>query len=260
MVWEIEKDGKKSYLVGTAHIFPYSFKKSLIRYISNVNTVLLEGPLDESNMSKVVEWGSEEGEGSFLHNTLDTQTIIKINKELGYPFSGLSSFTSYMDIFKIGSGNLLCHQIKGQRPWLAFFNIWFHYLKKRGWKYTMDLDAFKIVKQLGKDVYHLEKIEEQIEALEGIPLEGIVNFIKKIGQWSEYTYDYVKHYLRGDLEELMSAAREFPTRCESIIDKRDPILYERMKVFLEKGNVIVFVGITHIQGIKKMLLEDGYKV
>ncbi len=211
-------------------------------------------------MSTVVEQGSGGGENPSLYDALDVQTIIKINKELGYPFSGLSSFTSYMDIFKVGSGDLLYYQIRGQRPWLAFFNIWFHYLKKRGWKYTMDVDAFNIAKQLGKDVYHLEKIEEQIEALEGIPLERIVNFIKKIGQWSEYTYDYVKHYLRGDLEVLMSAAREFPTRCESIIDKRDPILYERMTAFLEKGNAIVFVGITHIQGIKKMLLEDGYKV
>jgi pheromone shutdown protein TraB len=70
----------------------------------------------------------------------------------------------------------------------------------------------------------------------------------------------VKCFLKGDLEKLMSAIKEFPTLSEPIIGKRDSILCERMKTFFEKGNVIAFVGITHIQGIKKMLFEDGYKI
>ncbi len=254
------KEGRKSYLAGTAHFFPYSFKISLSRYISNVNTVVLEGPLDASAMSRVVELGSKGGEGSPLYDALDTQIIIKIKKELAYHFSGLSSFASYIDTFRTSSGDLLYQQIKGLSPWMAFFSIWFHYLNKRGWKYTMDLEAFKIAKQLGKEIRFIEKIEEQIQALEGIPLERIINFLKKIEQWDGYAQRYVKHYLNGNLEELMSAAGGFPTRCESIIDKRDPILYERMKTFLEKGNAMVIVGITHIQGIKKMLLEDGYAI
>ena len=57
MMWKVEKDGKASYLVGAAHFFPYSFKKSLSQYINNAETVLLEGPLDETNMNKVIEQG-----------------------------------------------------------------------------------------------------------------------------------------------------------------------------------------------------------
>lgn len=255
MVWEVEREGRKSRLVGTAHFFPYSFKTSLSRHIGSADIVLLEGPLDESAMSRIVEQGSDGKEFPSLYDALDAQTIVKINRELAYP-SHLSTFASY---FK-SPADPLYHQIKGQRPWMAFFNIWFQYLSKRGWKYTMDLDAFKIAERMGKKIHHLEKIEEQIEALDGISLEKIVNFLKKIEQWEKYTHGYVKRYLSGSLEELMSAATEFPTRCESIIDRRDPILYERMKVFLEKGNAMAFVGITHIQGIKKMLVEDGYKV
>ena len=48
--------------------------------------------------------------------------------------------------------------------------------------------------------------------------------------------------------------------CPSVIDKRDPILYERMKAFLEKGDSIILVGVMHIPGIQKLLLDDGYKV
>ncbi len=114
--------------------------------------------------------------------------------------------------------------------------------------------------QLSKEVYFLEEIEEQIEALDGIPLERIVHFFKKIEQWREYTQRYVKCYLKGDVEELMSVVKEFPTYCKSIIGKRDPILYKRMKTFFEKGKTVAFVGITHIQGIGKMLFEDGYNI
>jgi len=256
MVWKVLKGGRKSFLVGTAHFFPYSFKNSLRRYISNMDIILVEGPLDDNAVKTVAEHGLSRGKQS-LYDALDAQTINKINRGLTYPSRGLSSFASYMNTFKT-SGDLLFEQIKDKRPWMAFFSIWFHYLEKKGWRFSTDLDALRIAVELGKEVQFLEKIEEQIEALNGVSLERIVNFLKKIERWDKYARRYVKYYLRGDLEGLMSAAREFPTFCESIINKRDPILHERMKPSLEKGDTIAFVGITHIQGIKKRLLEDGY--
>lgn len=261
MIWKIMRDGRESYLAGTAHFFPYSFKKSLTRYISDVDTVLIEGPLDESNMNKVVKSGLKEEGGPSLHEVLDKELIDRLVKEIAYPFSGSSSFASCYSHLVEGDVNTTLNSMMSEfRPWLAFFSIWYRYLRVRGWKYSMDLDAFHIASQMDKDIYFLEEIDEQIEALDGIPLERIVDFLKKIEQWKEYTQCYVKCYLKGDLEKLMSAVKEFPTQCESIIGKRDPILHERMKTFFEKGNVIAFVGTTHIQGIKKMLFEDSYKI
>lgn len=124
----------------------------------------------------------------------------------------------------------------------------------------MDLDALKIAEALGKEVHFLERIEEQIDALNGIPIERIARFLKRIDQWDRYAKRYMKYYLRGDLDTLMAYAADFPTFCESIIDRQEHILYERMKPFIEKGNTIAFVGITHIQGIKKRLLKDGYSI
>lgn len=259
MIWKIKRDGKESYLAGTTHFFPYRFRSALRKHISNVDTVLLEGPLEEDVMNMVVEQSSGKTGIQSLYNALDARTITQINKELGYLFRGTSSFMSYMESFKRNS-DLLYSQIKDQSPWMAFFSIWVHFLKKRGWRYIMDLDALNAAKELGREVFYLEKIEEQIEALNGIPFERIVYFVKKIEYWDGYVQRYIKYYLRGDFEELMNSAVEFPTRCESIIGRRDPILYERMKVFLEKGNALVVIGITHVQGIKKMLSEDGYLI
>ena len=258
-IWKIEKDDRISYLIGAAHFFPYSFKRSLTRYIGNADTVLFEGPLDEDNMNKVVEQGSREDNNSSLNGVLDASTIKEINK-LEYTISTHSYLGAYAMTFGRSTDNSLYEQIKGQRPWMAFFYIWLYYRERNSWMYKLDMDAFKIANEMGKDFHFLEKIDEQIAALDAVPVERIVNFLKKINKWDGYAKRYVRYYLRGDLDGLLSSAAEFPTVCESIIDKRDPILYERMKPFLEKGNTVAVVGITHIQGIRKRLLEDGYTV
>ena len=61
MIWAVERVGRRSYLVGTAHFFPYHFRGSLRRYISQVDAVLFEGPLDEESARTVVEYGSGGG-------------------------------------------------------------------------------------------------------------------------------------------------------------------------------------------------------
>lgn len=258
MIWKVEKNGKVSFLAGTAHFFPYRFKKSLTIYIRSVKTVLLEGPLDENSMSKVLDSGLEKEKVSHLYDALDSETINQINKVFSHPRKGLSSFASYGDTFKPTEDFL--HSLSALKPWMAFFSIWVHYLEKRGWRYKMDVDALTIAKQLRKDIYFLEQIEEQIDALDSIPLERIVHFLKKIRRWNTYAGVYVKHYLKGDLEHLMSVAKDFPSRCESVIEKRDHILYKRMKGFFEQGNTIALVGAPHTKAIKRMFLEDGFKL
>ena len=262
MMWKVEKDGKASYLVGAAHFFPYSFKKSLSPYINNAETVLLEGPLDEANMNKVIEQGTggNENNNSSLNGLLDDNAINQINR-LEYILPSPSYYGTFMMTYGGQSRNdTLYKQVKDKRPWMAFFSIWFYFRARNGWRYTMDVDALKIAKEKGKEVHFLEKIDEQIEALNGIPVERIVNFLKITNKWDKYGRRYVKYYLKGDIKGLLSGANDFPTYCDSIIDKRDPVLYKRMKPFLEKGNTLALVGVTHINGIREMLVKDGYTV
>jgi len=261
MVWKIELGGKRSYLAGTAHFFPCSFKKSLTGLISNADTVLFEGPLDESNMNTVRVYGMEDGDAPSLYDALDGKTIEKINKELGSGTGNIdSSLMSSLHMFRSGKGNLFHSEIEGLKPWMAFLKIWSQYLQKRGWKYSVDLEALSVARQLGKNIHFLETIEEQIAALNGIPFERIVNFFREFNSWEKFSRQHVKCYLKGDIETMMGVTVEFPTRCESIIDKRDPVMFERMEHFIEKGNAMVFVGTTHIRGISRMLEGIGYKV
>lgn len=258
MIWEIEKRERKSYLVGSTHFFSYHFRSSLRRYISEAEVVLLEGPLDDQAMRKVIQSGSGDEHTSLL-DALDAATVHKISAALGDIPPLFSGYELYQD-FLIGDLDApLKAEIKGMKPWMAFLHIWNRYRAPNGWAYSMDLDAARIAAELGKEVHPLETIEEQIDALDGIPLERIVSFLRNV-DWSNYATEYVQHYVEGDLESLIAGARSFPTFCESIVDRRDPVLFARMSPYFERGGAIAFVGVLHCHGLIPMFRALGFGV
>ena len=261
MVWEIKKDGITNFLVGTAHFFPCSFRKSLKQLISNADVALFEGPLDEGNMDAVREYSLATLDSMSLYDALEQKTITELNKELG----GGSGFTecslaSYMHVLKQETHDLLSQEIEGLRPWMAFFKLWSQFLAKRGWKHSVDLEALSIARELGKRVVFLETIEEQLDALDGIPIERIVNYVNNFKNWGKFSHYHKEQYLKGSLDGLLNIISGFPTRCSSIIENRDPVFFERMGAYIAAGNAAVFLGTTHIRGVIKMLEQEGFKV
>ena len=58
------------------------------------------------------------------------------------------------------------------------YDIWFNFLKRNGWKHSVDLEAYTIAEELGKKIEYLESIEDQIGVLESLGRERIVAFLK----------------------------------------------------------------------------------
>ncbi len=124
----------------------------------------------------------------------------------------------------------------------------------------MDLEAYDLAVSLKKDIQYLETIDDQLVSLDGIPFERIVDFLNRIKQWESYKRDFLNTFLSGDLERFASITKDFPTRCESIVTKRDPVFFEKIKNLSERGVFVAFLGFIHILGLKRMLLDDGFKV
>ena len=259
MIWEVAKNHKRSYLVGTAHFFPYSFKKSLHRYLENAGTVMFEGPLDQDNMAKVVNRGLDIQSGYHIFDDLDRQSKYKITRELAPQGRGRNTFF-ILNLRKFKVENPLYEMVKGMKPWLAFFTIWSNYLKKNGWKYSVDLEGYTLAESLGKKIVFLETMEEQINVLENLTHDRIIDFLKRVDQWQELTQGYVGCYLAGDLKQIKSKGLRFPSRHRSVIDHRDKIFYERMREYLEQGDAVAFIGAPHVAGVSKLLCEDGYQI
>jgi hypothetical protein len=258
-VWQVEKEGKKNFVVGTAHFFPYHFRVSLRKILRRSKRALFEGPLDPRSMEKVVAHGSQ-GEGAMeIYEALDSQTLRKIRGKAESLFVDSHPLLPFFPGGERAPDPVHAH-FRSLRPWFAFFNLWTSYLKAKGWTGSVDLEAFELSKKLGKEVYFLETIEEQIRALEQIPVERMIRFLRKVEQWDEYAESYVRVFLRGSLADWMSATSDFPSRCAPVISDRDRVFYHRMKPFLEKGESAVFLGAPHLCGVNQMLEADGYRV
>ncbi len=257
MLWQVEKRGRRSRLVGTPHFFPYHFRGALERLIDEARTVLLEGPLDEKSMRRVVDAGSQAIHVSLYH-ALDAGTRQRICRELGLA-PALDAQPLYRELFFGRPDEWLETELRSLKPWMAFFGLWTRYRERAGGRYSLDLDAHRAAAALGKELRHLETIEEQIAALEAIPLERMVHFLAR-ADWQAYYGDYVRSYLDGDLDGLVAAARAFPSFCEAVIDQRDPLLAERMAGELERGDACVFVGVTHCPGVLARLRARGFEL
>src|SRR5262245_58873614 len=253
MVWQVERQGRRSTLVGAAHFFPYHFRRELRRLIAPARVVLLEGPLDEAATRKVLEAGRGSG-GLELYQAGKKA----IHARLGIYSAPLDVHQILRDLVFGRQEQWLEEELRKLKPWAAFFGVWTRFRAREGWVHKMDLDAAQLAAQLKKEVRYLEAIEEQIAALEAVPVERFLQFIKGEG-WLHYNAAYERHYRAGELEALIAAAQGFPTYCEPVIGRRDAVLAERMAPVLAEGGACVVIGVAHCTGVLASLVGQGFE-
>jgi hypothetical protein len=256
-VWRVEKAGSVSFVVGTAHFSPYRFEKALTKLIQTAEIVLFEGPLDQESMARVVQYGQQGENTPSLYKALQPAAIKEINRQLGTQSGASTTAGSYLEILRPTASDPLEEVARGVRPWMTFFTIWSAFLN---WKHSMDVEAFHVAQKLGKRIGYLETIEDQLAALDGIPFERIVNYLNHIKNWRVHREVFKKAYLEGDIQQFFSMTGEFPTRCESILAKRDPVFFKGIQASSKGGRTVAFVGVAHIPGVRKLFLEEGYQV
>jgi uncharacterized protein YbaP (TraB family) len=256
-VWRVEKNGRGSYLVGTAHFSPISFRKALIRLVRGSQTVLFEGPLDRESMAAVARYGALGAGTPSVYDAVDPAVVREINRHLADRSGRATMAGSLLDLINVKNSGFLEEHARGVRPWMAFFTTWSAFLD---YKHSMDVEAFHIARGMGKDVDYLETIDDQLNALDGIPFDRIVTYFNRFQHWGAHRERFSKIFLEGELQNYLSTTGEFPTRCESIIGKRDPIFFRGIRNSFEKRPTTAFVGVGHIPGIRKMFLDEGYSI
>lgn len=256
MAWTVEKAGRKCYLVGTAHFFPYSFGRSLTELLQQVETALFEGPLDEASMKRIADWGRQGQDTPCLAEALEPDIITEINRQLGRRLNNHQENDLYA-ILQPTPPNYFDLYTRNVRPWMAFFSIWTTYLN---WEYSVDMEAYGLAQKLDKKIGYLETIEEQLAVLDGIPFERLVRQLSQIREWPEQSERYVQAFLAGDVETLLAMLGRFPTRCPAVVDNRDRALFERSKQVFERERAVAFLGAPHIPGVSTLFREAGYQV
>jgi hypothetical protein len=256
MVWTLAKDGKVSYLVGTAHWFPFSFSASLKALFKRVRTTIFEGPLDDASMGYVNQYGQQPDGKKSLDGLVSPEAIQLLDFHLGQRILEQSDGDLSV-LFHSSSNHHYQSMTEGVRPWMAFFSIWSLYL---GWKYSVDMEAYQLASRMGKNIHFLESIDEQLEVLDNIPIERFTGHLNDVTHWSVYQRQYVTAYLEGNLNKLLSLSKQFPTRTPVVLNQRDQVLFERMHAIISEEPAVAFVGLSHIPGVSQLFRQQGFDV
>ncbi len=257
MLWKLEKNGRTSWIGGTAHFFCKSFEKSFKKLYEHVDTVLFEGHLDDRSLEKVALCGKTPPEPSAcLYDLLTEEERAAVERVVRGP-EGF--FARLLNICPAEPVDVRWH-LRRTRHWYAFFALWCAFLERKGWRYSVDLEAWRLAHAQGKRVLAMEDIEEQLEALRAVPVERAVNHLRACRQWPRLLRANARAYLAGDLEGLMGTSTEFPTRTGLIIGERDRRFHERMLPYIEAGNALALVGSAHLVNLRGMLKADGFVV
>lgn len=257
MLWEIEKNGRRSWIGGSAHFFCFSFERSLRRLFEKVDTVLFEGPLDPASLDQVAARGRSPGpESPRVIDAVSPEEVGRLERVV----CGPRGFWARLLGLQHPDPPDIRHLLSETRHWMAFFTIWTRFLAHRGWNQSVDLEAWELAGDMGRAVIGMETIVEQIETLESIPIPRIVNFLRDCRRWNAYIRRNMRAYLAGDLEAMMGTSIEFPSRTEMVIGRRDARFLKRMQPFIEAGRCAVFVGAAHMLELRGMLAREGFSI
>ena len=258
-VWEIHRNRSVSYLVGTAHFFPYSFRYSFRLLIEKASAVLFEGPLDKQSLQTIRASGIIDGPAVCALDRLDRRTVARIEEKI-FPGCRRKTLEDAIRLGAPGFDRPLNDMVAGMKPWLTFFTLWSAYLERCGWRYSVDLEAYEIAREMNREVVAMESVAEQVAVLEGLSFERIVRFLNLVDRWDAYRKDYVRHYLAADLDKIRTTATGFPSRHRSVIDRRDETFFRRMRPYLDAGSTVVCVGAPHVPGICILLQRNGFEI
>ena len=257
MVWELRKNGKTSWIGGTAHSFRYSFASAFRKLFSGVDTVIFEGPLDAASLAAFGRHGkTRDADTPRVLDYLTEEEIRHIERVVHGPQGKLAEFLNMVWRSPADVRDILANY----RPWSVFFTLYYSFLERHGWTQSVDLEAWEIAHDMGRNVIGMESIDEQIASLESVPMERIIRFLRHPEDWNRRMKQSLSAYLAGNLRHMLNTSTEFPTRTNSVIGVRDQRFRERMRPYIEQGRTAVFVGTAHMLNLETMLREDGFTV
>lgn len=256
MIWRVEKNGHVLHLVGTAHFFPYSFRRQLTCLIRSVPAVMFEGPLDDESFKFIAEYARQGRNVPSFLDALTPEAVKTIDCILRSRVGGQAGDSWLMSV--VDSNPVYFESFtRGVRPWEAFFSIWRTCI---GWEHSVDMEAYRIACKLGLQIHFLETLDEQLAVLDNIPMDHFARQLNDVSQWDAYKNDYVKTYLSGNLDNMMTLLSRYSPRRPGVLKLRDRNLFDRMMPVFEHQDALAFIGFPHVPGVTNLFRENGYVV
>ena len=174
--------GRRSTLIGAAHFFPRHFRRELRRADARRAHRAARRPARRGRHAQGARRRARPGGSELLSRS----------RKRHHPCAARHLFRAarraplLRDLVFGRQEEWLEQELRALKPWAAFFGIWTRFRAREGWEHKLDLDAAQIAAELGKEVRYLETIEEQIAALEAVPVERFMHFLAS-GDWPATT-------------------------------------------------------------------------
>jgi hypothetical protein len=259
LLWQIDRQGlNPSYLFGTIHSEDARVNQLPLDVRSRfeqADSVSLEVLMDISTMLKVAHAMFFMGDNS-LDKLISKELYAKVVKALiEYDMPSIV--------------------VKKLKPWAVIVTLSTPPSKTGE---VLDLRLYRKARKLQIPTYGLEKVEEQLNIFEDIPLDDQVTLLKDTLEYLDkmpIIFDKLHElYLERDLTALMRFSVKYMRDSSDnqtlmdafykrIVDDRNSRMVRRMEERLQEGNAFIAVGALHLPGKKgllKLLQTRGYRV
>ncbi len=256
LLWKIEGNGltAPSYLFGTIHVYDdnvFKIPKRIFKSIDSCSSFALEVDLEQVNQAMLAERIMITGD-----STLDI-------------LLGEEAFEKLMNLpmMKLMGANYA----KRIKPLFASSYMFIEDFSTP--TLSVDQELYTYAKKEGKQIFGLETIDEQLDAVDAIPLEEQATMLKdalnKFTGAKDMLGKLMDAYKNQDFESLekeLDESTPSPLMKEELLDKRNLLMAERIDSLMQEGKQPLFtaVGALHlsdiksIKGVTTLLKERGY--
>lgn len=142
--------------------------------------------------------------------------------------------------------------------------------------YALDEQLYHWANHQYKRLCALETLQEQLSVFDQLTLADqtalLIETLDHLPELKDMNEALIQTYLQGDLDGIYQKSMELNQMQdeglsrrlrESLIDKRNVKMVERMLPYLEKGRAFIAVGALHLpgeQGLIRLLIKQGYAV
>ena len=253
LLWEIKSPNseKKSYLFGTAHLRDprvFDFSDAMIPAISQSEAFALEVHPD-SVTGAITEYLVKRENNRYYRDVLSKKEYGQLNARVVEVTGKSLDSLDYNSLYFLES--LL-------RP----------ELDKEGDKETfLDAYLYGVANTMDKDIYGLEKLEDQMPDLDSIPRDELRNSLIDLIELDEEKYregvaGLIDVYTSGNIDRILLMSQGLFS-IDKVMIRRNQVMVKSMKRIMETQSLFAAVGAAHLPGdygIIHLLREEGYIV
>ena len=269
--WKVEKKGTKpSYLFGTMHVTD----PEIVNLAPKVKTALENSDRVALELSEAADDNSK----AMAAKLAASPDFLTPKKGEGFK-DGLSQqeFNKLKASFE--THNLPFQLIANNKPWFIWMTLSLPACEARREAYgyrALDVEIGQNAKKLGKPVIGLETVDEQLSAIEKLPLSfqarSIKDYLDNPKFYADMFYTETQLYKQSRIGEILVLDTLFKTTISKkdqeifkdiLMTKRNLRMSERALPLIEQGNSFIAVGAAHMvddTGLVEQLRKHGYHV